>query len=125
MAEPPVPDQTPVSAGWHLACARSLPVIVSEVARGAGGANPSGFGDRVTAGPTGLANRRKEHAVEAFDKLKKLIAEAEEDIRKAEGGNRAAGTRARGAMQDIKNAAQDVREKILELRDAGGTPANG
>ncbi len=80
---------------------------------------------RVKAGLRSPAKRRKEHAVEAFDKLKKLIAEAEEDIRKAEGGNRAAGTRARGAMQDIKNAAQDVREKILELRDAGGTPANG
>ncbi len=87
--------------------------------------------DGVLAGPDyggttpGLSGRRKEHAVEAFDKLKKLIIEAEEDIRKAEGGNRAAGTRARGTMQDIKNAAQEVREKILELRDAGGTPANG
>lgn len=38
---------------------------------------------------------------------------------KAEGGNKAAGTRARQLMQDIKNAAQEVREKILELRDAG------
>lgn len=36
---------------------------------------------------------------------------------KAEGGNKAAGTRARQLMQDIKNAAQEVREKILELRD--------
>ncbi|MFN9993767.1 MAG: histone H1 [Phycisphaerales bacterium] len=54
-----------------------------------------------------------------FDHLKKLIAEAEEDIAKAVGGNKAAGTRARQTMQDIKNAAQAVREKILELRDAG------
>jgi hypothetical protein len=57
--------------------------------------------------------------VETFEKLKKLIMEAEEDIKKAEGGNKAAGTRARQTMQDIKNAAQEVREKILELRNAG------
>ncbi len=57
--------------------------------------------------------------VETFEKLKKLIIEAEEDIKKAEGGNKAAGTRARQTMQDIKNAAQEVREKILELRNAG------
>lgn len=57
--------------------------------------------------------------MESFDKLKKLIAEAEDDIMKAEGGNKAAGTRVRQTMQDIKNAAQEVREKILELRNAG------
>jgi Histone H1-like protein Hc1 len=57
--------------------------------------------------------------MEAFERLKKLIAEAEEDLKKAEGGNKAAGTRVRGLMQDAKAAAQEVREKILELRDAG------
>ncbi len=57
--------------------------------------------------------------MESFDHLKQLIAEAEEDIKKAEGGNKAAGTRARQFMQQIKEAAQDVRQKILELRDAG------
>lgn len=57
--------------------------------------------------------------MEAFERLKKLLVEAEEDIRKAEGGNKAAGTRARQTMQDIKNAAQEVREKILEMRNAG------
>lgn len=57
--------------------------------------------------------------MEAFDRLKKLIAEAEDDIAKAEGGNKAAGTRARQTMQQIKEAAQEVRQKILEKRDAG------
>jgi hypothetical protein len=57
--------------------------------------------------------------VEAFDKLKRMVNEAEGDVLKGEGGNKAAGTRARQAMQDIKAAAQEVREKILELRDAG------
>lgn len=57
--------------------------------------------------------------VEAFDRLKKLVQEAEDDIAKAQGGNKAAGTRARQTMQQIKEAAQEVRQKILELRDAG------
>lgn len=56
-------------------------------------------------------------AVEAFDKLKKLIADAEEDILKFDGGNKAAGTRVRKSMQDIKAAAQEIREKVLEARD--------
>lgn len=54
--------------------------------------------------------------MQEFEQLKRLIQEAEEDLRKAEGGNKAAGTRVRKAMQDIKNLAQDVRKKILELR---------
>jgi hypothetical protein len=57
--------------------------------------------------------------MDSFEQLKRLVTEAEEDIRKAEGGNKAAGTRARGTMQEIKKAAQDVRQQILELRDGG------
>lgn len=53
---------------------------------------------------------------EAYDKLRQLIDAAGEDIQKAEGGNKAAGTRVRKAMQDIKNAAQEVRVKVLENR---------
>ncbi|TVQ60987.1 MAG: histone H1 [Phycisphaerales bacterium] len=54
--------------------------------------------------------------MEEFETLKRLIAEAEDDIAKAEGGNKAAGTRVRKSMQDIKNAAQAVRVKVLDLR---------
>jgi len=53
-----------------------------------------------------------------YETLKRLIAEVEDDVQKAEGGNKAAGTRVRKAMQDIKNAAQDVRKKVLDLRDS-------
>jgi hypothetical protein len=35
-----------------------------------------------------------------------------------EGGNQAAGTRVRKQMQDIKQAAQTVRNSILEIRSA-------
>ena len=59
-----------------------------------------------------------------YDTLKRLVAEAEEDVAKAIGGNKAAGTRVRKKMQEIKSAAQDVRKKILEGRDSE-TPASG
>ncbi len=51
-----------------------------------------------------------------YERLKQLVLEVEEDIKKAEGGNKAAGTRVRKYMQDIKNQAQEVRKKILEVR---------
>jgi hypothetical protein len=59
-----------------------------------------------------------------YETLKRLVAEAEEDVAKAIGGNKAAGTRVRKKMQEIKSAAQDVRKKILEGRD-GDSPAAG
>jgi hypothetical protein len=55
--------------------------------------------------------------MQEYETLKRLVAEAEEDIAKAIGGNRAAGTRVRKKMQDIKAAAQDIRLKILERRE--------
>ncbi|MFN9977812.1 MAG: histone H1 [Phycisphaerae bacterium] len=55
--------------------------------------------------------------MEAFEKLKKIIAEAEADVLKFDGGNKAAGTRVRKSMQDVKSAAQEIREKVLENRD--------
>jgi hypothetical protein len=64
--------------------------------------------------------------VEAFENLKRLVQEAEDDVQKAAGGNKAAGTRARKTMQDIKNAAQAVREEILKARpDKETTPSGG
>ena len=59
--------------------------------------------------------------MEAYDQLVKLVHEIEEDVRKAEGGNKAAGTRVRKAMQQIKQAAQDVRAAVLEAREREGS----
>jgi len=56
--------------------------------------------------------------MQEYETLKTLVAEIESDINKAEGGNKAAGTRVRKQMQQIKQAAQDVRNRILELRSA-------
>jgi hypothetical protein len=55
--------------------------------------------------------------LESFEQLKALVAQAEDDVRKAAGGNKAAGTRVRKQMQEIKNKAQEVRVKVLETRE--------
>ena len=39
--------------------------------------------------------------MEAYERLVKLVQEAAEDIQKATGGNKAAGTRVRLAMQEL------------------------
>ena len=54
--------------------------------------------------------------MQEYEKLKVLVAEIEADLSKAEGGNKAAGTRVRKQMQNIKKAAQEVRNKVLEIR---------
>ena len=55
--------------------------------------------------------------LDTYEQLKQAVAAMEDDIRKAAGGNRAAGTRVRKQCQDIKNTAQDLRKAILEARD--------
>ena len=60
-----------------------------------------------------------------YETLKRLVEEAAEDVNKAAGGNKAAGTRVRKKMQEIKSAAQEVRKKILEGRDGEGGAAEG
>ena len=54
--------------------------------------------------------------MEEYERLRRMVEEAADDIAKATGGNKAAGTRVRKSMQAIKNAAQDVRKRILEVR---------
>lgn len=60
--------------------------------------------------------------MEEYEKLKRLVEEVGEDVYKAVGGNKAAGTRVRKAMQEIKNVAQTVRRKMLEIREPEGSP---
>ncbi|MEM8758498.1 MAG: histone H1 [Planctomycetota bacterium] len=55
--------------------------------------------------------------MESYERLKQLVLEAEDDIAKAEGGNKAAGTRARKTLQGVRDLAQDIRKEILALRD--------
>jgi hypothetical protein len=56
--------------------------------------------------------------MQEYEDLKVLVAEIEADISKAEGGNKAAGTRVRKQMQKIKQASQNVRNRVLEIRSA-------
>ena len=54
--------------------------------------------------------------MQEYETLKTLVTEIESEIEKAQSGNKAAGTRVRKQMQQIKEAAQAVRSSILELR---------
>lgn len=56
--------------------------------------------------------------MESYQKLRQLVEEIAEDVYKAVGGNKAAGTRVRKTMQEIKNTAQEVRKQILDIREA-------
>jgi hypothetical protein len=61
--------------------------------------------------------------MEAYERLIKLVHEVEEDVKKAAGGNKAAGTRVRKIMQDVRKAAQDLRVSILAARGDEAKPA--
>ncbi len=63
-----------------------------------------------------LARNGGPAVMQEYARLKELVEEAADDVAKASGGNKAAGTRVRKSMQDIKEAAQTVRKKILEVR---------
>jgi hypothetical protein len=54
--------------------------------------------------------------MEAYERLVKLVESAADDVEKAKGGNKAAGTRVRKIMQDVKNTAQELRGAVLECR---------
>ena len=56
--------------------------------------------------------------MQEYDRLKEMVESVADDIAKAEGGNKAAGTRVRKIMQDIKATAQEIRKKILEVRSS-------
>jgi len=56
--------------------------------------------------------------MQEYENLKVLVAEIESDVNKAQGGNKAAGTRVRKQMQKVKQAAQLVRNCVLEIRSA-------
>jgi hypothetical protein len=54
--------------------------------------------------------------MQEYELLKTLVTEIEADVDKAFGGNKAAGTRVRKQMQKIKQAAQTLRNRVLEIR---------
>jgi vacuolar-type H+-ATPase subunit H len=56
-------------------------------------------------------------ALPEYESLKQMVTEVEDDLNKAIGGNKAAGTRVRKKMQEIKSEAQKIRQRILENRE--------
>ena len=61
--------------------------------------------------------------MQEFEELKQKVAEIEQEVIKADGGNRAAGVRVRKGMQEIKQLCQKVRDRILQDRDQSAGPA--
>jgi len=60
-----------------------------------------------------------------FEQLKALVAAAEADFQKFYvEGNKAAGTRVRAAMQELKNFAQTVRSEVQSIKNEGKAPSD-
>jgi hypothetical protein len=58
-----------------------------------------------------------------YGELKAMVAAMEADFHKFYNeGNKAAGTRVRGAMQELKNFAQAVRTEVQSIKNEGSKP---
>lgn len=54
-----------------------------------------------------------------FDDLKNFVHDLEKDFQQFyEKNNKAAGTRVRKAMQDLKNMAQEIRTEVQDKKNA-------
>ena len=61
--------------------------------------------------------------VARYAELQALVAGMAADFEKFfNGGNKAAGTRVRNAMQELKTFAQTVRNEVSAIKNEGGTP---
>lgn len=59
--------------------------------------------------------------LDLYEQLKSQVEAIEDDLRKAAGGNKAAGTRVRKSLQSVKATAQELRKSVLEDRDSSST----
>ncbi len=58
--------------------------------------------------------------MDRIEQVRSLISELEPDMEKFyEKGNKAAGTRARKTLQEIKKVSQDIRLEIQDMKNAG------
>lgn len=55
--------------------------------------------------------------VDLYQQLQEQLESVRDDYEKGKGGNKAAGTRVRKAMQEVKNLAQSIRQEMLESRE--------
>ena len=54
--------------------------------------------------------------MEAYEQLRRLLDNCVEDVQKAAGGNKAAGTRVRKVMQEVRETAKQLRSDILDAQ---------
>jgi flagellar biosynthesis/type III secretory pathway protein FliH len=55
-----------------------------------------------------------------YEELYRVLTSAQDDFRKFyEDGNKAAGTRVRKAMMELRNLAQEIRQEVQEMKNAG------
>jgi len=55
-----------------------------------------------------------------IEQVKNMIAELEDDMNKFyEKGNKAAGTRARKQLQELKKVSQEIRLEIQDMKNSG------
>ena len=65
------------------------------------------------------------HSVPRYSELEALVAKMRPDFEKFyKDGNKAAGTRVRNAMQELKTFAQAVRTEVQAIKN-GGKPGEG
>lgn len=69
--------------------------------------------------PTSETHETPQAQSSRYDELMRLVASMEQDFHKFfNQGNKAAGTRVRQAMQELKTFAQNVRAEVLTIRNA-------
>lgn len=66
---------------------------------------------------SGTIIRKGVPSMDLLEQLQQLTESCREDYNKAKGGNKAAGTRVRKTMQDVKNLAQEIRKEMLGSRE--------
>ena len=54
--------------------------------------------------------------MEAYEQLRRMVESCTDDVQKAAGGNKAAGTRVRKVMQEVRETAKQLRADILDAQ---------
>ena len=58
--------------------------------------------------------------MDRYEELYRVLMSAQDDFRKFyEDGNKAAGTRVRKAMMELRNMAQEIRQEVQSKKNAG------
>ncbi len=74
-----------------------------------------------TQNENGKSESSASSTVSRYNELVQLVANMKADFEKFyNDGNKAAGTRVRGAMQELKSFAQTVRNEVTELKNKEG-----